>query len=226
MVREQSIADSLTMTAIRLVHSVALIVTAQSCPQGEKGVLPTFKNYLRNKNRLTLGHQAIISSYRFVCNQMCGNITKWAVDVARGGHTADHQYTLIFQVWRPSPTVNVSSRTGCYSLVGSNRFSQIHLEDSVAVVTPSPQEYIQFRPGDVLGFYVEEARDDDHGVVVLTSPSSFTSEIVWYASIAPSMATSQNGDCPYSVGSSGVLNRLTQAAPVISVLACKIKYIQ
>ena len=131
------------------------------------------------------------------------------MDVDPGGSKDDRQYTLIFQVWRPTATVDIPSGTGCYSLVGSNRFSQIHLSGNVAVVTASPRDYILFRPGDVLGFYVEEARDNSNGVVVLTSPSSFTSEIVWYASIAPSMATSQNGDCPYSVGRSGVLNTLT-----------------
>ena len=145
------------------------------------------------------------------------------MDVQHGGSSEDQLYTIIFQVWRPSQTADVSSGTGCYSLVGSNRFTQIRLSGSVAEVTPLPKDYILFRPGDVLGFYVEEARIDRNGVVVLTSPSSFTSEIVWYASIAPSMATSQNEDCPYSVGSSGVLNTLTRAAPVISISACKIK---
>ena len=110
-----------------------------------------------------------------------------------------------------------STGTGCYSLVGNNRFTSISLSDQVAVVTPSPQDYIQFRPGDVLGFYVAEARENNNGVVVLTSPSSFTSELVWYASIVPTMATSQNGDCPYSIGSTGVLNTVTHAAPVISI---------
>ena len=71
----------------------------------------------------------------------------------------------------------------------------------------------------MIGFYVEEARDTDRGVVVLNGDDEdrFTSELVWYGSIAPSMATSQNGDCPYSVGSNGVLNTLTRAAPVISI---------
>ena len=159
---------------------------------------------------------------------MCGNITEWGVDVHPGG--GKHQlpdgipYTLDLQVWRPSPTVDNSSGTGCYSLVGNNRFTSISLNDQVAEVTPSSQDYIQFQPGDVLGFYVEEAREPDDGVVILTSYSdddgritSFTSELVWHASIAPSMATSQNGDCPYSVGSSGVLNTLIRAAPVISI---------
>ena len=158
---------------------------------------------------------------------MCGNITEWGVDVRPDGdnHQPDEEpYTLDLQVWRPSPTVDDSTGTGCYSLVGNNRFTSIPLRNLVALMIPSPQDYIQFQPGDVLGVYVEEAREDDDGVVVLTSYESydestdFTSDpVVWYASIAPTMTTSQNGDCPYSVGSNGVLDTLTQAAPVISI---------
>ena len=61
-------------------------------------------------------------------------------------------YTLDFQVWRPSPTVSTSSGAGCYSLVGSNKFTSISLANGLARVTPSPQDYIQFQSGDVLGF--------------------------------------------------------------------------
>ena len=130
-------------------------------------------------------------------------------------------FALDLQVWRPSPTVDDSTGTGCYSLVGNNRFTSIPLSGGVAQVTPSPQDYIQFRPGDVLGFYVEEANSSHHGVVLRISPSLLTNEIVWHASIAPTMATSQNGDCPYSVGSDGVLDTSTRAAPVISVSISK-----
>ena len=126
-------------------------------------------------------------------------------------------YAVDFQVWRPSPTVDDSTGTGCYSLVGNNRFTSIPLSGGVAQVTPSPQDYIQFRPGDVLGFYVEEAIRATDGVVILTTPSSLISELVWYASIAPTMATSQNGDCPYSIGNNGALDTLTRAAPIISI---------
>ena len=151
---------------------------------------------------------------------MCGNITEWGVDVERDGANHQISYALDLQVWRPSPTVDDSTGTGCYSLVANNRFTSITLSNRVARVTPSPQEYIQFQPRDVLGFYVEEARDVNNGVVVLTEyelTTNFTSELVWYASIAPTMVSSQNGDCPYSVGSSGVLNTITWAAPVISI---------
>ena len=131
-------------------------------------------------------------------------------------------YTIDFQVWRPSPTVNKSEGTGCYSLVGNNRFSAITdiFPPGVVIVTPSPQDYIQFQPGDVLGVYVEEASvsTSGQGVVMLTR-NDFTSEVVWYANIAPALATSINGGCPYSVGSKGVLNSSVNAAAVISISA-------
>ena len=117
--------------------------------------------------------------------------------------------------------MNNSTGTGCYSLVGNNRFTSISLSGGVAVVTPSPQDYIQFQPGDVLGFYVEKANENHHGIVLRTIPSWLTSELVWFASLNPEATTSQTGDCPYSVGSTGVLNRLTRAAPVISISISK-----
>ena len=184
--------------------------------------LPPFQDYGGPHNdRITDHHQAIITSYKFDCsNQMCGNITAWGVDVERDGRPHDMAYSIDFQVWRPSPTMDDSTGTGCYSLVGNNRFTSIALINREARVTPSPGDYIQFQPGDVLGFYVEVvAKETDNGIVILNSDmdDSFASERVWYASIAPAMATSQNRNCPYSVGSSGVLNTLTRAAPVISI---------
>ena len=174
-----------------------LNTSAQNCPQtGTGNGLPTFMNYRGDgieMNRIPRHHQAIIPSYKLVCDQMCGNITEWGVDINLGGGGDQMRYTLDLQVWRPSPTVDDSTGTGCYSLVGNNRFTSISLGGQVARVIPSPQNYIQFQPGDVLGVYVEETRDANRGVVILTSydgTTSFTSELVWYASIAPSMATS------------------------------------
>ena len=176
---------------------------------------------------ITRQQQAIFASYRLNC---CGNITEWGVDVNSGAFSGPNdrsgKYSLDLQVWRPSPTVDDSTGTGCYSLVGNNRFIAISsiISPAVAIVTPSPQDYIPFQPGDVLGVYVEDATvhtdGTPDGVVVLTtfSITSFTNDLVWYASIAPSVATSQNGDCPYSVGSNGgVLNTLVRGAPVISI---------
>ena len=83
-------------------------------------------------------------------------------------------------------------------------------------MTPSPQDYIAFRPGDVLGFYVEKARSSDSGVVAIASGSA-TSEYVWYASIAP-----QNRPrCDeFRFGFNGfgrALTTLIRAAPVIEI---------
>ena len=128
------------------------------------------------------------------------------MDVHPGG--MNHHYTLDLQVWRPSPTVDDSTGTGQYSLVGNNRFTSITLSDQVAIVTPSPQDYIQFQPGDVLGFYVDISMGNNDGVVVLTD--DYTSEVVWFSSIATSQTI-------YSIGSSGDLDTSTRAAPVISI---------
>ena len=85
-------------------------------------------------------------------------------------------------------------------------------------MTPTPGKYAQFRPGDVLGFYLENIVDDDRGVVLLSS-ATFTSELVWYASIASQEGRYLN---TYSVGSSGHLNTLTRAAPVMSMSTSKL----
>ena len=207
------------------------MLIAGQCIRGEgEGGLPNIQDYRGNRiddSRITRRHQAIIPSYKFDCDdQMCGNITEWGVDVRADGN--NHQlpdgtpYTLDLQVWRPSPAVDTSSGTGCYSLVGNNRFTLSTLTSGIAesLVPSPPQNYIMFRPGDVLGVYVDEANGDNDGVVILTTSgdtSTFTSESLWYASIAPTMAASQSGDCPYSVGSSGVLNTVTTGAPVISI---------
>ena len=126
--------------------------------------LPPFRDYQDtnlNTDVIPHQHQAIIPSYRFDC---CGNITEWGVDVHPGGGNDDRRYTLDLQVWRPGLTVET---TGCYSLVGNNRFTSVSLSSRVAMVTPLPQERIQFQPGDVIGFYVESGRGGDRGVVVV-----------------------------------------------------------
>ncbi len=143
-------------------------------------------------------------------------MTEWRVDVNPGGGRDNKEYTLSLQVWRPSPTVN-SLSSGNFNLIGNNRFTSISLRDHVVQVTPSPQDYIPFQPGDVLGFYVERARDNNRGVVVLTS-DSYTHEILWHAGIS----NSQILGCPVSIGSSGTLNTMLRGAPVIEIDACKL----
>ena len=152
-------------------------------------------------------HQAIISSYKFECY---GNITEWGVDVHPGGDMYQGVYTLSLQVWRPSPTVKT---TGCHSLVGGNLFTSVSLMNQVAIVTPLPEERIEFQPGDVLGFSMEDTSERNGGGVVILYDSGYETEEVWYADL--SNAVVGNAECPYPVGR--VLNTFTNAAPVISV---------
>ena len=136
------------------------------------------------------------------------------MDVQPGGRHNNRQYTLDLQVWRPSPTVDDSTGAGQYSLVGNNRFTSISLDNNVAEVTPLSRNQVQFRPGDVLGFYVEEAgnNDEKRGVNVLTT-SSYSDARVWYASVT----TLNTMGSPVSAGDSGVLNTELRGAPVISI---------
>ena len=120
-------------------------------PAGSGNRLPSFQDYGRQIDGIFYQHQAIIPSYKFRdCFMTCANITKWGVDVNLGGGMDQGEYTLDLQVWRPSPTVDNSTGAGYYGLVGNNRFTSISLSDQVVVVTPSPQGYIQFQPGDYL----------------------------------------------------------------------------
>ena len=178
---------------------------------------PELRNYDNrdSNNRISLHRQAIIPTYKF---DYCGNITKWAADV----YSDDQMYSLDFRVFRPSPTVDDSTGAGCYHLVGNNRFTSISLSNGIVEVTPSPQDYIMFQPQDVLGFYVRSAgiRSPDeipNGLVLQTSPSRFTSELVWYADSPPQLVLFLIDDCSYSVGHGGYLASSTKAAPVISV---------
>jgi hypothetical protein len=170
-------------------------------------------------------HQVIIPSYRFTC---CGNITEWGVDVHPAGDNHDGVYNLDLQVWRPSPTVQT---TGCYSLVRNNRFTSVSLANQVAVVTPLPQEQIEFQPGDVLGFNLENTDRDDGGVVTLIdSPEQgdggYETEEVWYADFRNPVFG--NPECQLAVGNQPgrVLNTMTSAAPVISASYSKLYHQQ
>ena len=165
-------------------------------------------------------HQAIIPSYRFTC---CGNITEWGVDVHPAGSGNDRVYNLDLQVWRPSPTVQT---TGCYSIVGNNRFTSVPLANQVAEVTPLPQERIEFQPGDVLGFNIENTNGDEGGVVILMDSSErgdsgYETEEVWYADLSNLIFGFD--ECLLVVGSQPgrALNTMISAAPVISVAYSK-----
>ena len=166
-------------------------------------------------------HQAIIPSYKFTC---CGNITEWGGDVHPGGGMHDRIYTLNFQVWRPSPTVQT---TGCYSLAGNNKFISVSLTDQLIMVTPQPQERIEFQPGDVLGFSLENTDGNDGGVVLLRDSkeqgdNGYETEEVWYANISD--IVTDNGARVHPFPASRGLRTSIRAAPVMSVSYSKLTW--
>ena len=146
--------------------------------------LPPFMDYGRSdlQSDIILElHQVIVPSYRLTC---CGNITEWGVDVHPAGGNHNRVYTLHLQVWRPALNVEVM---GCYSLVGNNTFSSVPLPNYVASVTPQPEDRIQFQPGDMLGFSLENTDGNDGGVVLLMesleqgNDGGYETEEVWHA---------------------------------------------
>lgn len=157
--------------------------------------------------------QAIITSFRFDCY---GNITEWRL--ATRAHSTIT--SLQFQVWRPSPLVETN---GCYSLVGSNKFTAVPQNHSVVVVSPLPEDRVEFAPGDVLGFCVKGGRRNDAGLGVVAlrdfgqrGDKGYATEEVWYGTVAD-IIINPDPNCLFSVGPNGHLNTLENAAPVLSV---------
>ena len=200
------------------MHDTFRSPTAQECLRANNvNGLPPFKDYENLPDRIRHEHQAIIPSYRFDC---CGEITEWRADVEQGGGRDDNMYTLDFQVWRPAANVSI---TGCYSMVGFNRFTSVPLSGSVTdALSPTAGDRIQVQPGDVLGIQVESAHDqpDNRGVVLLRDRSvqgdgEYETEEVWYADVNSLVFVNQM--CQMSVGLGRALSSSTNAAPVISV---------
>ena len=160
---------------------------------------------------LPLQHQAIVPSYKFQC---CGTITQWTVSIANNGN--DTMDVLSLQVWRPSLSVD---ETGCYDLVGNNNFSSVSLDSELTSVTPLPHERIQFQPGDVLGFYVENGQQVEYGGVLMLcdlneqGDRGYETEEVWYAT----NLVFSNANCLAAVGPGRLLDSSTNVAPIISV---------
>ena len=111
--------------------------------------------------------QAIVPAYRFQCS---GRVTEWRACVKPGG--SSEQYYIQFQVWRPTGI------EGCYELVGFNTplddarvegrgFLSPPGEDTDplhrCVVLPVKENLqIEFRSGDVMGYYVNYFSDGDN----------------------------------------------------------------
>ena len=179
-----------------------------------------------NRSVIPPGYQAIIPSYQFQCYS---NISQWVVAMRRASTEDCRTIDIELQVWRPSTIGNSHSRH-FYNKVGANRLI-IRVRTMLRIVQQhfDPHQQIEVAPGDVLGFQIfnpedgdenhcnerirEEEDDIDLGVVTLNYINrTKTNEEVWYAYSNNRV----NGRVSVDVGSNGTLNRLTDAAPVIS----------
>ena len=58
-------------------------------------------------------------------------------------------YTATFQVWRPEGN-------GVYTIVGENAYpNPIELKDNSRLQVSALQPFIEFKPGDVVGYYLD-----------------------------------------------------------------------
>ena len=131
-----------------------------------------------------------------------------------GGNFEDGAYTIHFQVWRPSPTVG-SDGTGCYSLVGENRFTSITLINRVVSETPEPTNIISVQPGDVVGYYVLSSEGDNDGIQMDIYDDSIN---IYYNEDNGGYPISLGPDsCQVRAGESGLLTESTSAAPQLSI---------
>ena len=168
-----------------------------------------------NADVLASGSQAIVTSYYFQC---CGDVTAWMTHVQPGGGRHDDgQYSITFQVWRPSPTVG-SDGTGCYSLVGQNPFISITRDEFTSRVisaTPEPTNIISVQPGDVVGYY---AVSEDGGRQGIQHDSRVDSILVFYNE---NQVIQGPDSCPISVGLGGALSSSLSAAPLLTAIISK-----
>lgn len=110
---------------------------------------------------------------------------------------------------------------GCYSLVGSNRFTTVPQNQSIFIATPLPEDRVEFLAGDVIGFYIEGDQRDEAGVIMLSDFSErgdrgYETEEVWYGTV-PDIIINPDLNCLFSVGPNGHLSTNRHAAPVVSV---------
>ncbi len=104
--------------------------------------------------------------------------------------------------------------------IGENSFSSLTLAaDSLIQETPVSSQQLDFQPGDVVGYYLEDntnnqGRNPGAGVQF---DVGFTSEELWYATGNSNLQT----DNSLKVGNTGDLSMSTSLGPIISVSLSK-----
>ena len=161
--------------------------------------------------------QAIVTSYQFQC---CGDITAWQTCVEPSGRNhRDGVYSIIFQVWRPSPSVDID---GCYAIVGEDRYEDIQLIESEGGLVNrilNPSSFISVQPGDVLGYFTFLDNDEFEDGGIQHNPE-FNMESVWYHTNTdddPLVSRGISCTLPVGEGTDRILRTFSSLGPVFSV---------
>ncbi len=190
-----------------------MIYIAQECVRPNSGGADSLPSFVDPDNTNSLigvnPIQVIIKSYEFHC---CGKVGGWAVYVQPGGKHPTTAHSIKFQIWRP-----LGDNSPQYEKIGENAFSPATLTDSYIAATPLPSEQIDFQPGDVVGYYLEDDDRQDGGVQF---DDGFTSEELWYATGNSNL---QN-DNLLEVGNAGDLSMSTNLGPIISISISEYQY--
>lgn len=139
-----------------------LVTSASSCIQTNNGA-PS-DSLPNGQPLIDRGMQIIIPRYQFQC---CGKVAEWKI---RMSNTTERFNNIIeLQVWRPRSTCTRFStrRLRCYSLFGTNTFTNVSSVNGIATLSPLPQEQIQVKPCDVIGLYIY-SESLSHGTSVAT----------------------------------------------------------
>ena len=207
---------------VRKNDSIGTLVSGQGCLRALKRNSepsdPPFDDQDYDPLLASNAVQAIITTYKFYCD--CVNITSWETYVKPGGmgqHRMSMAYDIIFQVWRPSPTVQ---DTGCYSLVGQNNFK--FSRGGLVQLTPTPplNTVITAQSGDVVGYYTN-GHGSDVGIQLERS-NDYNQNIIWYHT---GVLLFGINECQFPVGnrSDRSLRSSTNAAPMLSIGYSKLK---
>ena len=185
------------------------LFSGQTCLESNSEIDITSTRNQYKQSILPGGHQAIIPGYRFNCS---GNITEWIIGV-----TQLDKYDFDLQVWRPSDSLPRDD-TQRYVLIGQNSIKRVlpaknSSELGVVRVSPSPEDQLQFEPGDVLGVYVFSYLPKGSGIMLqLSNQGDRGLEEVWYATV-DKQAVVDSRDCPDTT----TLDTFINAVPAISV---------